>query len=322
MNKIIKTVLCLIIVILAAIGISLAISNSHQNSAKLSIVTTNFPSYDFARAVAGDNADIKMLIKPGTEVHNFEPTPQDIIDIKNSDLFIYTGGESDEWIADIVDDLDLEETKIVEMMEAVTLLEEEVAPGMENKELNPSGQPESDEEIEFDEHVWTSLKNSQKIVAKISAALSRIAPEKESTFEENAKNYQNELAKLDQKINEIVIRSKRNILVFGDRFPFRYLVNDYGLSYYAAFPGCSDQTEASAKTIAFLVDGVKKNNIPVVLKIELSSGKIAETIANETGAIVLTLNSAHNISQEDFDRGVTYLDIMKENVNVLEKALD
>ncbi|MDO5481334.1 MAG: metal ABC transporter substrate-binding protein [Candidatus Saccharibacteria bacterium] len=314
MEKSIKMIIALIIFLLAGVGITVMVSNNRNNTEKITIIATNFPAYDFARAVAGETAEIKMLINPGVEMHDFEPTPGDIIDIKNSELFIYTGGESDEWIEDILGDINANKTRLFRMMDAVKIVEEEAIEGMEDAE--ESG------ETEYDEHIWTSLRNAEKIVDRIKDELIEISPENKSVFEENAKNYTEKLAELDSEFQEIVANGKRDVIVFGDRFPFRYFVDDYGLDYFAAFPGCSEQTEASNKTIAFLVDKIKTEKIPVVFKVEMSSGKIAETIANETGAEILTFNSAHNISAEDFKSGLTYAKIMKNNTEVLQKALE
>lgn len=313
MKRNIKIVIALAVILLAGLGFIVAFNNSQKQSEKLTIVTTNFPAYDFARAVAGDKAEIKMLLKPGAEMHDFEPTPSDIIDIKKSNLFIYTGGESDEWVEDILDST--KANKTLKMTDAVEVVEEEIVEGMEAEE------EEESEEPEYDEHVWTSPKNAKKIVNRIKDELVVISPENQTTFEQNATNYNEKLDELDGKFQKILDNSKRKTIVFGDRFPLRYFADDYGLKYYAAFPGCAEQTEASSATIAFLVNKIKSEKIPAVFKIEMSNGKIAQTIADETGAKVLTFNAAHNISADDFNAGVTYTDIMEQNLVVLEEAL-
>lgn len=313
MKRNIKITIALAAILLVSLGVILGISDARKQSEKLTIVTTNFPAYDFARAVAGDKAEIKMLLKPGSEMHDFEPTPSDIIDIEKSNLFIYTGGESDEWVEDILEDTKV--SKTLKMMDAVEVVEEEAIEGMEAEE------EEEDEEPKFDEHVWTSPKNAKKIVNRIKDELIKVSPENEEAFEQNAADYSAELDELDNKFQAIVDNSKRKTIVFGDRFPLRYFADEYGLKYYAAFPGCSEQTEASSATIAFLVDKVKSEKIPVVFKIEMSSGKVAQTIADETDAKVLTFNAAHNISADDFNAGVAYVDIMEQNLSVLEEAL-
>ena len=290
-----------------------------QSSSKYTIITSNFPCYDFARAIVNDeeDVDVKMLLKPGSEMHDFEPTPQDIINIQNSDIFIYVGGESDEWIDDILSDIDTSKTKIIKIMDYVDLIEEDELEVLEDKE-----EKAEDGEEEYDEHVWTSPENAMKIISKLKEEVINMDKDNSSKYEANAENYIKQIEEIDTELKNIVATSKRKEIVVGDRFPFIYFVKEYGISYIAAFKGCSDQSEASAKTISYLIDKVKKDNIPVILKIELSNGNIANTIKEETGAKVLQFNSAHNISQDDFDKGVTYIDIMKSNVKVIKEALN
>ena len=323
MKKISKILLVFVAFVFSIVSLT-GCNKNKDNENKLTIVTTNFPSYDFARAVVKDNKDVelKMLLKPGAESHDFEPTPQDIIDIKNSDLFIYTGGESDEWISDILDDIDTDKTKVIKMMDLVDVKEEEIVEGMEDEEHEEEEEHHDEEEVEYDEHVWTSPVNAIKIVNALRDEVVSIDNDNKKVYEDSAKEYTDKLEKIDNEFKDIVKNAKRKEIIFGDRFPLRYFVDEYNLKYYAAFPGCSAQTEASAKTISYLVDKVKEDKIPVVFHIELSNGKIAEAISKETGAKVLEFNTAHNISQKDFDAGVTYVDIMEENTKVLKEALN
>jgi zinc transport system substrate-binding protein len=256
-----------------------------------------------------------MLLKPGAEMHSYEPTPQDIINISNADIFIYVGGDSDNWIEDVLKDINTDKTKIIKLMDLVDVVEEEHVEGMEEHE-------EEEEEVEYDEHVWTSPINAITIINKLKEEIIKVDNDNKSLYEDNSNNYTNELSNIDNEIRSLVKNAKRKELIFGDRFPIRYFVEEYGLSYYAAFPGCSEQTEASAKTITFLINKVKKDNIPVIFHIELSNGNIAKTIAEETGAKVLEFKTAHNISQDDFDAGITYVDIMKSNIEVLKEAIN
>ncbi len=316
MKRSIKIIITLIVALVASLGIITLLTHKNAENKKLSIVTTNFPAYDFARAVAGDKAQIKMLLKPGVDMHSYEPSPEDIIDIENCSLFIYTGGESDEWVEGILEST--HNINTLRMMGAVKPVEEETIEGMESEEEEGE---EDEEEVEYDEHVWTSLHNAQKIVSAIRDELSEIYPEQRETFVQNAANYNTRLDALDKKFETIVNNGSRRTLVFGDRFPLRYFVDDYNLAYFAAFPGCSEQNEASSKTISYLVKKIKTEEIPVVLKIELTNDNIAQTIAKESSAKVLTFNSAHNISAEDFKNGRSYADIMESNLAVLEEAL-
>ena len=283
---------------------------------KITIMTTNFPSYDFVRAIIGDSdaISVEMLLKPGAEMHDFEPTPKDIGKINKSKLFIYTGGDSDEWVDDVLKNINTKKTKQVKMMDIVNLVVEEHKEGMEAEE--------EEEEDEYDEHVWTSLENAILIIDYLKDEIIKIDPDNKKMYEANAQKYIDEIKEIDNEFKNVVSTGKRNEIIFGDRFPLRYFVLEYGLDYYAAFPGCSEQTEASAKTISFLINKVKEDKIPVVFKVELSNGKIADTIAKESNAKVLEFNSAHNISKNDFDKGIRYADIMKSNVKVLKEALN
>ena len=315
MNKIAKIITgILALALIAGVIVFVVLKiNSSQKTAK--IISSNFVGYDFARAVTGDKTQVSMLLKPGAEMHDFEPTPEDIVKIKNADLFIYVGGESDEWIGKVLNDNGISKDKTLRLMDLVEVKEEEHVEGMEEEEH------EHEEGLEYDEHIWTSPKNAIKLVNGTKEKLAKIYPENKITYEKNANSYTRQLSDIDQQIRDIAASSNKKELIFGDRFPFRYLVDEYGLKYFAAFPGCAEQTEASSKTIAFLIDKVKNDGVKVVLKIELTSDKLAQIVADETGAKVMELNAAHNISSEDFERGVTYVDIMKDNIKVLEEAL-
>ncbi|MDR0648855.1 MAG: zinc ABC transporter substrate-binding protein [Synergistaceae bacterium] len=465
---------------------------------KVSIVTTIFPQYDFARAIAGDRADITMLLRPGAESHTYDPTPRDILKIQNCDVFIYGGGESDEWVKRVLGSVDTSNMKIISLMDCVETVEEEIVEGMQEEEEEghshdegfevsdirdrptfadwkgdwqsgypyildgtldevfehkaeddpektaehyrkyytdgyktdysrivlddkdnsityyaagkevakvkyeyrgyavltyddgskgvryqfeaagptngapkyiqfsdhaykpteglehfhlyngndgfepmlenlvnwPTFYPASmsgeeiaesmighDHEAEYDEHVWTSPRNAKIIVQKISDTLAGVDPAGAAVYKKNTAAYIAELDKLDKAFSGVVKGASRKTLVFGDRFPFRYFADAYGLKYFAAFPGCSTETEASVATIAFLINKVKAEKIPVVFHIELSNEKIADTICEATGAKKLRLHAAHNISRDDFQNGVTYLDIMTANVGALKEAL-
>lgn len=283
---------------------------------KISVVTTIFPPYDFARQVGGDNVDLTMLLKPGTESHNYDPTPQDIIKIQNCDLFIYVGGESDEWVKDILESDNSKPKKIIALIDCVDAVEEEIVEGMEDKD-----EDDDSHKIEYDEHVWTSPKNAIIISKKISSALIELDKDNAKTYEKNTTEYSQKLSLLDSKFQNIVDNAKRKTIIFGDRFPMRYFADEYGLKYYAAFPGCSSETEPSAATVSFLIDKVKAEKIPVVFSIEFSNGKVADTICEDTRAKKLTFHSCHNVTQEQFDSGVTYIDLMNQNAENIKEAL-
>ncbi|MBQ1812765.1 MAG: zinc ABC transporter substrate-binding protein [Bacilli bacterium] len=299
-----KKILGLFLVLICLSGCS-----SNNSKDNITIISTSFPGYDFVRAITKDsNIEVKMLIKPGVEIHHFEPTPKDIINIESSNLFVYVGGDSDEWVSNLLKDMNKDKT--VKLMDLVDLTNEELKEGMEG-----------DNEVEYDEHVWTSPINVIKIINKLKDEIISIDSINKELYEKNANEYIKELYNIDSEIRNIVAMSNRKEIIFGDRFPIKYFTDEYNIDYYAAFKGCSHETEASAKTIAFLINKVKEDDIPVIFKVELSNGKIANTIGKETNTKVLEYNSAHNITMDDFNSGITYIDIMKKNIEVLKEAL-
>lgn len=318
---------------------------------KYSVVSTSFPGYDFARAVTKNtNISTKMLVKPGAETHTYEPTPQDIIDIKNADMFIYVGGDSDTWVKKILKDVDTKKTHVVKLVDLVSTVNEEIVEGMEDEDEHDHehdhdhdhdhddhdhdhdhnhdhkhdhdghDHDDHDEEegAEIDEHVWTSPKKAMEIVKKIAEVASEIDTDEKTKINDNAEKYVAEIAQVDKDLHQ-AIDGKISEIVVADRFPFRYFADEFGLKYAAAFSGCSEQTEASAKTISFLINKVKQDKVKKIYKIELSNGKIAETVSKDTGAEVLELHSAHNVTADDFSKGVTYVDLMKRNLAALSK---
>ncbi len=293
-----------------------------SDSHRLSIVVTNFPEYDFAHQIVQDNADVTMLLKPGAESHTYDPTPEDIITIQNSDMFVYVGGDSDEWVDDVLSSMDQTHMNIFRLMDAVETVPEELVEGMEEEAEEEEAAEDGEEEVELDEHVWTSPVNAMTIVRKMSETLEDLDPDNKDVYEKNASNYISELSDLDKEFQDIVSNAKRKEIIVGDRFPFRYFCDEYGLSYYAAFPGCSTDTQASAKTVAFLIDKVKNDEIPIVFHIELSNEEMCSSIAEATGAKSELLNAVHNVSDEDFKNGVTYVSLMQHNVEVLKEALN
>jgi zinc transport system substrate-binding protein len=282
---------------------------------KINVVATIFPPYDFVREITGDRVNLTMLLPPGAESHSFEPTPQDIIKVQNCDVFIYVGGESDAWVDRILESIDTGGMEIITLMDCVDVVEEVIVEGMEEEEEEESEGPE------YDEHVWTSPRNAKLIVQKIAEVLERRDAPNAAVYERNTVSYLAKLTDLDASFQSLINGAKRKTLIFGDRFPFRYFADAYGLSYFAAFPGCSTETECSAATVAFLVDKVRAERIPVVFYIELSNEKIADTICEETGAKKLLLHAVHNVSKRDFDRKANYYDLMSKNIQNLREAL-
>ena len=359
-----------------------------EENSRLQVVTTFFPQYDFARHIAGDRADVTMLLKPGEEVHSYEPTPQDIKKIQNCDLFIYVGGENDVWVENILDSVkgDQEGPQTVRLMALVETYSEEQLEGMmEEKghdhdhehELEGTAEEDHDHdhrtdasdqntkgtnahsthahshEEEADEHVWTSPENCVILIEKLTEEFCAADPVNAEYYRKNGDAYRKEFEELDARYRDMAASASRKTILFGDRFPFRYLAEELGLTCYAAFPGCSSESEPSAATIAFLIDKAAEEKLPVVFQIEFSNGNIARAISEaadlkmkinaakqaeessgvendsglseaETGGMkiqVLQLHSCHNITADEFKSGQTCLSLMTKNLEALSTAL-
>ena len=289
---------------------------------KIRIVTTIFPEYDWVREILGDKADsaeITMLLDKGVDLHSYQPTADDLIKISDCDLFVYVGGESDGWVEDALKSAANKDRKVINLLEILgdSVKEEETVEGMQEEE-------EDHEEKEYDEHVWLSLKNAKTLVAAISAALQELDPDNKDAYAANADAYGQKLSALDAEYQKAVSAGTYRTLLFGDRFPFRYLVDDYGLSYYAAFAGCSAESEASFETVSFLARKVDEGKLPCVLTIEGAQHKIAETIVQNTAGKnqkILTMDSMQSTTSQDVAGGTTYLSLMAKNLDVLKEAL-
>ena len=296
-----------------------------QQTDKTKVVATIFPLYDFAREIAGDDAEVKMLLKPGAEVHSYEPTPQDIIAIQNCDVFLYIGGESDEWVRNVLESIDTTHMQVVALMDSVEAAEEAeggFAWNGEHEHTENDTHIHEEQSMEYDEHIWTSPKNAILMAGTISKALQAADRNHADGYESRATAYAEKLRQLDQDLTKTVAEAERNTIIFADRFPFLYLVCDYGLNYYAAYPGCSSEAEPSAATVAAIIKEVKETGVPAVFYIELSNRLMANTIAEATGAEELLLHSCQNVSREEFRQGEGYLSLMERNVKNLQRALN
>lgn len=306
---------------------------------KLKIVTTIFPEYDITRAIAKDKVDLELMIKPGVDVHSFTPTPQDIKTVQNSDIFVYGGTEHDKWVENLTKSIDMKNKKVVKLVDGIQQLEEESVDGMKHEhhhddkkedEHNHDHKHEKEDkhnhkdesEKELDPHYWTSPKNAIQMVKTITNALVEKDPDNAEFYKENAENYIKRLEGVDKELHDVVDNAKIKKVVIADRFPFRYLFKDLGLEYRALFSGCSVESTASAGQIKKMVDYVKENKIPVVYHIEMGKGELAETVAKNSGAKVKLLHSIHTVTKEDFDKGITYIDLMKQNVEALKEGLN
>ena len=332
---------------------------------RMKVVTTIFPPYDFARAISGNGelAYVRMLLSPGEEIHSYEPTPLDIKEIQNCDLFIYTGGENDVWVDRILENMGEKRPQTLKLVDRTDTVEEEITEGMmqerghdhdheeaeehdheaegghdheeaeehdheaegdhdhEGSEHANGGDSSHEEHEEADEHVWTSPVKAAEITAAIAEKMAEIDPANAEAYLANAGAYEEQILSVDAQFREIVQNAKRRTIVFGDRFPVRYFAEEYGLEYYAAFPGCSSESEPSASTLAFLIDKVREEKIPVVFSIEFSNGNIARAICESTGAVPRTFYSCHNVTKRQMEDGATYVSMMSENLDVIREAL-
>jgi zinc transport system substrate-binding protein len=279
-----------------------------RSTGKISVVTTIFPYYDFARSVSKGTCDVDMLLKPGSDVHSFEPTPSDILKIRNADLFIYNGGESDEWVDSILESLgDTDKPVVMKMTDYVKPL----------TEMDADHHAEDEE----DEHIWTSLDNAKTLVSKISDEVSKLDQKHKTVYNKNGLDYIEKISKVQSEIENTVNSSESKKIVVGDRFPLLYFATEFSLDWECAFPGCSTETEPSLDRLSKLTDTIEKDKIKTILKLEMSENKVADTLADETNTKVRTFYSAESVSKEEFANNVTYVDLMERNNNALKEAL-
>ncbi len=330
MNKRIKvTSILLGLAVLAASGCATAGAQApaEQTGKKLSIVCTIFPEYDWVRQIMGDkatNADITYLLGNGTDMHNYQPTADDIIRISDCDLFIYAGGESDEWVEDSVEGALNKDMKVINMLETIgsAAKEEEIKEGMQGEEDDDDEKEEGEEEgPEYDEHTWLSVRNAKTVCGKITDELSALDPTNADTYKNNLTAYTDELDKLDSDFKALVDSASVKTVVFGDRFPFRYFTDDYGLDYYAAFVGCSAETEASFGTIVFLANKMDELGCKTIYTIENSDKRIAQTVIDSTKTKDQKIAELNSIQSVKADAGETYISLMRKNYDVLKDTL-
>ena len=291
------------------------------------IVATIFPEYDWVREILGENPgefELTLLLDSGVDLHSFQPTAEDIMRISRCDMFIYVGGESDKWVADALKEATNKDMVVINLMEEMgnAAVEEEAVEGMQGEEEE---EEEGEEEgPEYDEHVWLSLRSAVHFTDVIEKKLETIDPEHKSVYEANAKAYMDKLSKMDEDFTKVVDSAARKTVLFGDRFPFRYFTENYGLKYYAAFLGCSAETEASFETVTFLAGKVDELSLPVIFVIEGGEKRLADTILKNTKdktAEIVSLDSMQGTTKKDIDAGVTYISIMEKNLAAIEKGL-
>ena len=321
MKKIISLALCLLLIAGLFTGCGQTAPTAAPAEKRLNVVTTIFPEYDWVRQIAGDKADITMLLDNGVDLHSYQPTADDIIKISTCDLFIYVGGESDDWVEDVLEQASNRDMAVVNLLEVLgdSVKEEEVVEGMEAEE-----EEEEEEEPEYDEHVWLSLRNAAVLCGRIADELGRIDAANADAYRANADAYIAKLNALDGKYQAAIDAAGVKTLLFGDRFPFRYLADDYGLDYFAAFTGCSAESEASFETVIFLANKVDELDLHAIMQIESADGRIAETIRETTQSKdqkILTLDSMQSVTAKGVADGADYLAAMEQNLAVLQEAL-
>lgn len=305
-----KAVLSMLLFAILAVSLAgcgtAAVDKKTGTEGSIDVVTTIFPQYDFAKAILGDKGSVSMILPPGAESHSFEPTAQDILKIQNADLFIYIGGHGDAWVEEVLDSMGDNKPKTLKLIDLVKGIKEEDEHG----------------HGDIDEHIWTSPKNAIILASKIADEIGVIDKANEDFYKANKADYIKKLEDLDKEFKKIVDGGKRNTIVMGDRFSIKYFVEEYGLNYYAAFTGCGGESEPSASEMAKIVKAIKKEKIPVVMYIEFSNQKIADAIAETTKVKTMMFHSCHNVSKEEIDKGATYLNLMKANMNTLKEALN
>ena len=290
------------------------------DSGKLSVVCSLFPYYDFVRVIGGEWVELRLLVAAGREAHSFEPTPANVIRVSRADVFVYNGGEGEQWVDQILDSAGESIPTVLRMMDYANTLEEEPL-DHDGHDHDHDGHQSDSDEIEYDEHIWTSPVEAMKLCRAICDALCAADPAHEETYRKNLADYLQELSDLDAAFRQVVSEKKRDVLVFGDRFPLLYFCREYGLNYRAAFHGCSSDTEPSLYTLKFLIDKVREEQIPVVYALELSSQKVAGAIAETTGAKVVTFYSCQTVSTADWAAGEGYLSLMRRNVAALREGI-
>ena len=345
-GKILLVTMILCALMLGGCGNSAATQKAEDG--KYEIICTTFPQYDWVKNLIAGNEDsftLTLLTEKGGDLHNFQPSATDIAKISNCDLLIYVGGESDAWVSDTLRTAQNTDMHVINMMDVIRsdLKEEELVEGMQAEEHHHDEDEHHDkheyddghehdedehhnehEEIEYDEHIWLSLKNAQKLVKGISTELQALDAANASLYEKNETAYMDELNKLNQEYQSVVAAAQKDTLLFADRFPFRYLVDDYAINYYAAFVGCSAETEASFETVAFLAGKIDELNLDTILVIDGSDEKLAKAIIDNTSdknQQILVLDSMQSVSKKDIEDGETYLSSMSSNLDILRQAL-
>ena len=321
-----KRILALLLAAAVALPLcACAPAGEEAEDGRLQVVCSLFPYYDFVREIGGAYVSPRLLVAAGREAHSFEPTPMDVIRVSRADVFVYNGGEGEQWVDESLSSAGENIPTVLRMMDYADMLTEEPLAGHDDHDHADHDHEHDDDhdsdDIEYDEHIWTSPVQAMKLCRAICDALCAADPAHAAVYRSNLENYLGQLAELDVAFRQVCSEKKRSLLVFGDRFPLLYFCREYGLDYRAAFHGCSSDTEPSLYTLKFLIDKVRQQDIPVVYALELSSRKVADAIAETTGATVETFYSCQTVSQADWAAGEGYVSLMRRNVAALREGI-
>lgn len=318
-----KKIISIILTILFTTLLLCSCGGKINETEGLNIVCTAFPQYDFVKNITGSDEGLTLLLDDGADLHSYEPTAQDIIKIASADIFIYGGGVSDDWVEGTLKSANNPNLKVIAAMDLVDTLKEEYVAGMQQENhKHEHHEAHTGDHGEEDEHIWLSIKNAVKITESLCEAICETDPANAETYRINTQQYVSQLNTLDSEYKAVIDSGARKTVLFADRFPFRYLTEDYGLAYFAAFAGCSSESEASFETMKFLIDKTNELNLSVILTIDGSDGSLAETVCKSTGAKTAVLDSCQSVSSADIANGTSYINIMKNNLEVLREALN
>lgn len=320
-KRIAKILVCTMVLMISMTGCTKSSEGEKKDEGTekdIKIVATLFPQYDFAREIAGEKAEVEMLMDPGVESHTYEPTPADIIEIGNSNLFIYTGENMEPWANTIIESIDNKDVKVLDVSKGITLEKD----GHHQDEHEEEHKEHEEHNHEIDPHIWTSPINAMKMVSNIVESLSEIDPDNSDYYKSNGDAYLEKLTNLDNSFRDLMKSAKRNKIIIGDRFAMNYFTEEYDIEWEAAFDSCAANSEPSVKVIKDLIEDIKEESIPVVYYCELSNMKVAKSLQAETGVDILELHSCHTVTKEDFQSGITYIDIMTRNLENLKAGVN
>lgn len=322
-------VICFLMMMMTGCGRNISAGNE-TSSGKLTVVTTLFPQYDFARQIGGEYADVSLVLLPGMESHMYDPTPGDMIRISEADMFIYTGAEMEPWAQELADSVDMTKVQVVDASSGVSMMKEEdeehehadSEEASAHEDENSHDHAGHHHEHTYDPHIWLDMQNAVQMVRNIEDAFCKADPEHKEVYQANAEAYIEKLDALDAELKEIVSEGSRRDIVFGGRFAYGYFIHGYGLEYESVYDSCSADTEPSMAQMADVINYMKEHHVKYILYEELSTPNVARAIADATGAQMLMFSTCHNVAKDEFESGITFIDLMQQNADTLRKALE